>query len=418
MFLDEAVIFVRSGKGGDGSAHFRKEKHVPRGGPDGGDGGKGGDIVFIADPRKNTLIDFRHETKFRAEDGRDGSGATRTGKGGKSVELVVPVGTRIINDETGKLLADLVEPGQRFVACKGGRGGRGNVHFTSSVRQAPTFAEKGEPGKSMRLRLELSLLADVGLIGLPNAGKSTLISRVSAAKPKVADYPFTTLTPQLGIIRVGDSSFVMADLPGLIEGASEGKGLGHRFLRHAERTRVVLHVVECAPVDGSDPLENLRLVRKELESYSPELAGRPAVVALTKIDLIQDPTGIASRIEGEGIEVFPVSAVTGAGLASLLFRLAALVDSSPRPVAAIVIEPEPELEANWDVRATNGEFVVSGDEVERWVAMTDVSNMEALHHLHRRLKKAGVIDALANAGAAEGDTVRIGNVAFNYAEDK
>jgi len=418
VFLDEAVIFVRSGKGGDGSAHFRKEKHVPRGGPDGGDGGKGGDVVLIADPRKNTLIDFRHETKFCAEDGRDGSGATRTGKRGKSVELVVPVGTRVIDDETGKLLADLIEPGQRFVACKGGRGGRGNVHFTSSVRQSPTFAEKGEPGKSLRLRLELSLLADVGLIGLPNAGKSTLISRVSAAKPKVADYPFTTLTPQLGIVRVGDSSFVMADLPGLIEGASEGKGLGHRFLRHAERTRVVLHVVDCAPVDESDPLENLRLVRMELESYSPELASRPALVALTKIDLLRDPTEIANRIKGESLEVFPVSAVTGAGLESLLFRLSALVDSSPRPVAPIVIEPEPEPEANWDVRATNGEFVVSGDEVERWVAMTDVSNMEALQHLHRRLKRAGVIDALADAGAAEGDTVRIGNVAFSYAEDK
>lgn len=418
MFLDEAVITVRSGKGGDGSAHFRKEKHVPRGGPDGGDGGNGGDIILIADPRKNTLIDFRHETKFRAEDGRDGSGSTRTGRSGKSVELVVPVGTRVIDDETRKLLADLVEPGQRFTACKGGRGGRGNVHFTSSVRQAPSFAEKGEPGKSLRLKLELSLLADVGLLGLPNAGKSTLISRVSAAKPKVADYPFTTLTPQLGIVRVGDTSFVMADLPGLIEGASEGKGLGHRFLRHAERTRVVLHVVDCAPVDESDPLENLRLVRKELEKYSTELATRPAVVALTKVDLLRDPMEVASRLKCEGLEVFPVSAVTGVGLDSLLYKLAELVNSSPRPVDPIVIEPKTEPVSAWEILSADGEFLVIGEDVERWVAMTDVSSMEALQYLHRRLKKAGVIEALAKAGASEGDTVRIGNVAFSYAEDK
>ncbi len=418
MFLDEAVIHVRSGKGGDGSAHFRKEKHVPRGGPDGGDGGRGGDVALIAEPKKNTLIDFRHETKFRAEDGRDGAGSTRTGRNGKPVELVVPVGTRVFDDESGRLMADLVEPGTRFVVCKGGRGGRGNTHFTTSVRQAPTFAEKGEPAVGLRLRLELSLLADVGLLGLPNAGKSTLISRVSAAKPKIADYPFTTLTPQLGIVRVGETSFVMADLPGLIEGASEGKGLGLRFLRHAERTRVVLHVVECAPIDESAPLANLRLVRAELFRYSEELASRPSVVAMTKIDLMPDRAEVLRELEKEGLEVFPVSAVTGEGLDALLFRLAALVDSTPRPIMPVEIELEADDAAAWEVLSGEEGYVVTGGEIERWVAMTDTSNMEALQHLHRRLKKAGVIDALADAGAVEGDTVKIGQVAFSYAEDR
>lgn len=419
MFLDEAVIYVKSGKGGDGSAHFRREKHVPRGGPDGGDGGNGGDVILVCDPGKNTLIDFRYETKFRAQDGKDGAGATRTGKSGASVEIPVPPGTRVYDEATGQLIADLIEEGHRVVVCRGGRGGRGNVHFATSVRQAPTFAEKGEPGREMVLRLELSLIADVGLVGLPNAGKSTLISAVTEAKPKIADYPFTTLEPNLGIARVGDTSFVLADLPGIIAGASEGKGLGLRFLRHAERTRVVLHVVECAPLDGSDPIENFETVRRELSNYSETLASKPAIIALSKCDLIGDPSELVQRFRESGLEVFPVSAVTGSGVKALMHRLAELVRSHARPVPPVVIEPAPATaETGWKISADESGFSVHGTEVERWVAMTDLDSSEALQRLHRQLEKAGVLAALAKAGATEGDTVRIGSVEFSYSEDQ
>jgi GTP-binding protein len=419
VFIDEVVIEVASGKGGDGVASFRQEKHVPRGGPDGGDGGKGGSVTAQASAKVNTLIEYRYATVFKAEDGSSGRGAKRHGADGKSVNLVVPVGTRILDDASGKLLKDLLSDGESVIVCAGGRGGKGNVHFTTSVRQAPTFAERGEPGEAKRIRLELSLIADVGLVGLPNAGKSTLISAVSAAKPKIADYPFTTLAPNLGIVRVGHDSFVMADLPGLIEGASEGKGLGQRFLRHAERTRVIVHVVECAPVDESSPIENFRLIREELSKYGGNLSEKPFVVALSKTDLLPagDVEPIARALSEEG-EVFPISAATGSGLDPLLYRLLAAVQAAPREAPVPILSPEPvAFGPAWEISRSVAGFAIEGAGVERMVAMTDLGNSEALQYLHRRLKKSGVLDALAEEGARDGDTVTVGSYVFTYVEE-
>jgi GTP-binding protein len=420
VFLDEATIDVRSGKGGDGAASFRQEKHVPRGGPDGGDGGSGGDIVFVADSNLTTLLEFRFTRKFRADDGTAGLGDRKYGKTGKSIKLRVPIGTVIKDAVTGEKLADLAYDKARYVACKGGRGGKGNLHFVNSVRQAPTFAERGEPGQHRTLKLELKLMADVGLVGLPNAGKSTLISAVSAAKPRIADYPFTTLVPNLGIARAGDRSFVIADLPGLIEGASEGKGLGHRFLKHAERTRVILHVVECLPVDGSDPVANFHLVRRELEQFSEDLASKPALIALTKIDLMPDTTALSATLEATGLEVIPVSAATNSNLDKLLFRLADLLDANPPAPVVTILQPEPEGEqaAKWEVVKEADGYAIEGSDVIRTVAMTNLGNTEALRYLHKKLKRIGVLEALREAGASEGDNVRIGEFVFSYVEDE
>jgi GTP-binding protein len=419
VFLDEATIDIRSGKGGDGVASFRKEKHVPRGGPAGGDGGRGGDVLFIADSKLTTLLDYRYTRKYAAEDGASGGGNSRRGGAGKSLKLFVPVGTVIKDAGTGKILADLAFDKARFVAAKGGRGGRGNLHFVSSVRQAPTFAEKGEPAESRKIALELKLLADVGLVGLPNAGKSTLIRSVSAAKPRVANYPFTTLVPNLGIARADDKSFVIADLPGLIEGASLGKGLGHRFLKHAERTRVVLHVVECLPADESDPLANLNLIVGELKKFSEDLAAKPALVALSKIDLLPEFQPLARRLQSAGFEVLPVSAATHEGIDKLLFRLSALLDANPPEPTVEILQPKPvdADDMTFAVDRDGPDYIVSGEGVVRMVAMADLRNEEALRHLHRKLVGAGVVDALRRAGVQDGDTVRIGALAFTFQEE-
>lgn len=421
MFLDEAEISVRSGKGGDGSASFRQEKHVPRGGPDGGDGGKGGDVLLVADKNLTTLLKYRFNREFSAADGGNGQGARKYGKTGKSVKLDVPIGTVIKDARSGEILADLAFDGARYMAARGGRGGKGNLHFVSSVRQAPTFAEKGEPGETRKIRLELRLMADVGLVGLPNAGKSTLISSVSATKPKIADYPFTTLVPHLGIARAGDKSFVIADLPGLIEGASEGKGLGHRFLKHTERTRVILHVVECLPPDGSAPVDNFELVRRELGAFSEELAQKPALIALTKIDLISEDEvhKQTEELRRGGLQVFALSAATNRGLEPLLYRLAELLDEHPPEDTVAVIEPTPEVSRmDWSVARSDGDFVVEGSDIVRMVAMTDLENMEAIRYLHRRLKSSGVLESLRESGARDGDTVRIGRFSFTYVEEE
>jgi len=423
MFLDEATIDVRSGKGGDGAASFRREKHVPRGGPDGGDGGDGGDVIVIADRQVGTLLPFRYKRKFAGANGGNGDGHNRFGKDGKSIKIPVPIGTVVKDAETGEVLADLAHKGARFLAAKGGRGGRGNLHFVNSVRQAPTFAEKGEPAEAKKLKLELKLMADVGLVGLPNAGKSTLISAVSAAKPKIADYPFTTLEPNLGIAGVGDTSFTIADLPGLIEGASEGRGLGHRFLKHAERTRIVCHVVECAPVDESDPLENYRVIAHEVDTFSEALRGKPVVIVMSKIDLIGDDerAELQAKLEqASGLEVFPVSAVAQQGLDPLLFRLAEAVNEAPEEPEIEVIEPVPvnaERDA-WKIVKEESGYAVEGRRIERLIAMTDLQNDEALRMLHRKLLGIGVIRELQEMGADEGDTVRIGEFAFVYTSDE
>lgn len=423
MFLDEATIEVRSGKGGDGAASFRREKHVPRGGPDGGDGGDGGDVVLIADRQVGTLLPFRYKRKFAAVSGGNGDGHNRFGKDGKSIKIPVPIGTVIKDAESGEVLADLARKGARYVAAKGGRGGRGNLHFVSSVRQAPTFAEKGEPAEGRKLMLELKLMADVGLVGLPNAGKSTLISAVSAAKPKIADYPFTTLEPNLGIAGVGDTSFAIADLPGLIEGAAEGRGLGHRFLKHAERTRIVCHLVECAPVDESDPIENYRIIAHEVDAFSEDLRGKPVVIVMSKIDLTPEDerNELKAKLEeASGLEVFPISAVAQLGLEPLLFRLAEAVKEAPDEPEIEVIEPVPvDAERNaWKVIKEDEGYAVEGRRIERLIAMTDLQNDEALRMLHRKLLGIGVIAGLQEAGADDGDTVRIGEFAFVYTSEE
>ncbi len=416
-FLDEVRVTFQSGRGGDGAASFHREKHVPRGGPNGADGGRGGDIALVADRGKRTLYDFKLLDHYKAGDGGDAY-LNKHGKDGAAVELHVPVGTLIYDDATGELVVDLAQDGVRYVVCRGGKGGMGNLHYTSSVRQAPTFAQRGGPSETLDARLELKLLADVGVVGLPNAGKSTLLSALSAARPKIADYPFTTLTPNLGVVSVADHTFVMADLPGLIEGASEGIGLGHQFLRHAERNRVLLHVVDLFPLDGTSPLDNYRMIEDELAKYSAELASLPRVVALNKTDLLQPEEVVASvaRFQETGHEVLPISAATSQGLDALKHALWRHVEKSLATTSPIVT---PLLQARveddvWDVEVLGGEFVVTGKRIERMVAMTDLSNNEAVMHLHRRLKRIGVIERLQQAGADVGDTVRVGEIEFTY----
>ncbi|MGC8793138.1 MAG: GTPase ObgE [Bryobacteraceae bacterium] len=326
MFIDEAIIQVKAGDGGNGCCAFRREKYVPRGGPSGGDGGRGGDVILVASQHENTLLRYRFNPEHRAGRGRHGEGSNRTGRDGESIELPVPVGTQVYDADTGQLICDLTEHGQRFVVARGGRGGRGNAHFATPTNQAPTHCEPGQPGEFRRLRLVLKLLADVGLVGFPNAGKSTLISRISAARPKIADYPFTTLEPHLGVVRLDDDrSFVVADIPGLIEGAHRGAGLGTRFLRHIERTRLLAHLVDVSESSGRDPARDFEIVLHELAEFSPDLARKPMIVVATKMDVVQDP----SRLEvlrkaaaPRGMPVYCISAVTGQGLEELKRALA------------------------------------------------------------------------------------------------
>ncbi len=332
MFVDEIEIFVQGGAGGAGCVSFRREKYVPHGGPDGGDGGDGGSVYLEADPRLTTLLDYHYQRHYQAERGQHGRGANRHGASGADLVLRVPVGTVVTDRDTGELLADLAAPGQRVLAVRGARGGRGNARFVSPTNRAPRQADLGQPGPSRWLRLELKLLADVGVIGFPNAGKSTLVARVSAARPKIADYPFTTLAPTLGLVRVdGDRSFVIADLPGLIPGAAEGKGLGHQFLRHTERTRLLLHVLDLDPHSGRDPLDDLRVINEELARYSEALAARPQILVPNKIDL-PDTAGRRQAVEryaaSRGLAVAPISAVTGAGVPELLRMVAAALEGA------------------------------------------------------------------------------------------
>ncbi len=419
MFLDEVVIDVESGKGGDGAASFHREKHVPRGGPNGADGGRGGDVILIADPHKRTLIDFNYLRTFKAEDGAKAV-SNKNGRDGEDLELKVPVGTQVYDDETGDLLADLSAPGLRAVVCRGGKGGYGNLHYVSSVRQVPRFAQLGAPSESLRLRLELKLLADVGLVGLPNAGKSTLIAAISAAKPKIGNYPFTTIEPNLGVVSVRDTSFVVADMPGLIEGASEGVGLGHQFLRHIERTRVLVHLVEVMPMDQSDPEENFQIVEDELARYSPEVAAKPRVVALTKIELVDDETTqlYAEALGKSGMRVFPISAVTGQGIPPLLDYVAGmLAELEPiEPVPVVQLAPPAPADL-WNVLVVPDGFELVGKRLERMVAMTNMESEEAVMYLHRRLTRLGVIDRLRELGAEEGDNVYCLHHVFSFVDE-
>ncbi|MGH9190777.1 MAG: GTPase ObgE [Acidimicrobiales bacterium] len=404
-FVDEAALCVRGGDGGAGAVSFRREAHVPRGGPDGGDGGKGGDLWLVADREVASLLSFRDHPHRRAVDGTHGQGRARHGAQGADMRVAVPEGTTV-RESGGRVLADLVSAGDSWLAAAGGRGGRGNARFLSNRRRAPSFAEQGEAGQERWLRLELRLMADVALVGFPNAGKSTLISRVSAAKPKIADYPFTTLEPHLGVVQGDAGEFVMADVPGLIEGASEGKGLGHQFLRHIERARVLLVLLDLASAHGTPPEEQERVLLAELGRYRPELLDRPRLVVGTKADV-----GL-----GEWPEDQSVSAVTGMGVAPLLHRLSALVaearNRQEAPSTFVVHRPEPEgvrVE-----RADDGAYVVTGRAAERAVAVNDLTDGQALAYVQDRLRRLGVDRALARAGVREGDLVRIGTLSFDY----
>ncbi|MCU1357308.1 MAG: GTP-binding protein Obg/CgtA [Acidimicrobiales bacterium] len=410
-FVDEAQLNVRGGDGGAGCVSMRREAHVPKGGPDGGDGGKGGDIWLVADRNVASLLAFRDHPHRRASNGVHGQGKKKHGHAGEDVIVTVPEGTVVVED--GLVVADLVRAGDRWLAAAGGRGGRGNARFLSNRRRVPTFAEQGEGGEERWLRLELKLMADVALVGFPNVGKSTLISRISAAKPKIADYPFTTLEPNLGVVRLDDGEeFVVADIPGLIEGASEGKGLGHQFLRHVERARVLLVLLDLAPTAEHDPAEQERILLGELEGYRPELLWRPRVVVGSRVD-IADPDRHA------GWDGATFSAVTGAGIPSLLGSVAEAVRGAraaePAPEPFVVHRPQPEgitIE-----RTDAGGYVVHGRAVERAVALSDLTNLEALSYVQERLKKLGVDRALARAGAQDGDAVQIGRFAFDYAAE-
>ena len=427
MFADRAKVFIKSGKGGDGHVSFRRELYVPNGGPDGGDGGRGGDVIFQVDTGKNTLIDFRHIHKYIAKDGQEGGKRRCHGADADDLIVKVPEGTVIKDFESGKVIADMSGDNKREVILKGGKGGLGNMHFATSTMQVPKYAQPGQPGQELWVQLELKVIADVGLVGYPNVGKSTLLSVVSNAKPEIANYHFTTLNPHLGVVDLGDGAgFVMADIPGLIEGASEGVGLGHSFLRHIERTKVLVHVVDAASVEGRDPLEDIRTIIRELEKYNPKLLERPQVIAANKMDAMyseedqnQVLDALKSEFEPKGIRVFPISAVSRQGVKELLWHINDLlktVDQTP-----VVFEKEFEIQYQGDrslpytvTRADDGAYVVEGPRIEKMLGYTNLDSEKGFDFFQKFLKNTGVLDDLEKAGINEGDTVRMYGLEFDY----
>jgi GTPase len=425
MFIDEAKIHVEAGAGGAGCMSFRREKHVPKGGPDGGDGGPGGDVVLQADIGMSTLIDYHYKRHFKADRGRHGEGARRNGATGGDLVLRVPVGTLVRDAETEAVMADLVVNGQRAVIAHGGHGGRGNTHFVTPTRRAPTWAELGEPSEERWVTLELKLMADAALVGVPSAGKSSLIARMSAARPKVADYPFTTLVPNLGVAKAGSRSFVVADVPGLIEGAHEGAGLGHAFLRHIERSALILHVIDLSGGwEGRDPVRDGEIIDHELTMHDSDLGDRPQIVLGNKMDVegaAERSPAVRAWAEEHGRPYFEVSAVTGQGIEPMMLAVAEKVEELRRTLAVPTGQPEAiitfEPEAGRDLRvARTGKhsFTVSGRSVERMVIMTDMNNEDAVGYLQRRMLRAGVEKALTAAGAVDGDEITIGAVTFDF----
>jgi len=418
VFFDEAKIYVKGGDGGNGCVAFRREKYVPFGGPSGGDGGAGGNVYLVASPHRNTLLHFKRRVHFKAGRGQHGRGKNQTGRRGEDVIIEVPLGTVVRDAETGALLADLTEPGQRVCVARGGRGGRGNAAFATSTNQAPRLSEKGEPGEERWLHLELKLIADAGIIGMPNAGKSTLLAAVSAAQPKIADYPFTTLQPNLGVVAVDENTtFVLADLPGLIEGASQGMGLGHEFLRHVERTRLLIHLLNGA---APDPLADYEAINEELALFSPDLASKPQIVVLNKIDLPQAreiwPT-VQAEMKRRGVEVMSISAVTGEGVKPLMRRVANLLAELPRPVSPTGVEVftlPPDEDAFTITREDEHVWRVRGIRIERAARMTNWEQSEAIERFHRILVGTGIAQALEEAGVSEGDTVYIGDIELEW----
>jgi len=421
MFIDEAVIVVGSGKGGDGAVHFRREKFVPLGGPDGGDGGRGGDIILQVSPTLNTLSTFKHKKNFQAEDGKRGGGNNKTGKSGKNLIILVPPGTVIYEEGTGDVLVDLIEKDESVVICKGGRGGRGNSRFATSRNQAPRVAERGEPGEERILRLELKLIGDIGIIGVPNAGKSTLLAVVTNAKPKIASYPFTTLQPNLGVADLDDdTSLILADIPGLIEGAHEGIGLGHAFLRHIQRTRVLIHLLDGM---AEDPVLDYAQINSELALFDPMLAEKPQVVAFNKIDLLEVQTRfpeIVAEFKSRGMEnggeIMAISAVAGTNVRKLLYKASQMLEQAPDlpelvdlPVYSHKNDPR-----EFSIKQTNDGWLVSGDAIERAAAMTYWEYDQSIRRFQRILESLGIDTALIEAGIKPGDTVHIGEYELEW----
>lgn len=428
MFVDRAKIHIKSGKGGNGAVSFRREPFVPEGGPDGGDGGKGGDIIFMADENLRTLMDFRYRRKYEAENGQDGMKKKKYGKNGQDLVIKVPVGTMVIDEESGALMKDLTKNGQSFVAAKGGRGGKGNVKYTTSTRQAPNFAEAGGQPKERTVILEMKLIADVGLVGFPNVGKSTILSVATKARPKIANYHFTTIEPNLGVVEMFDTGFVMADIAGIIEGAHEGAGLGHKFLKHIERTRVLIHVVDVSGSEGRDPIEDFKKINSELSQYSSGFIKKPQIAAANKMDLIQGDDESYRRFkefaEGEGYEVVPLSAATGKGIKELMARaLEILRETEEEP-----LEEEYELfdfsadERDPDYRTVKVEFdgknyILSGKQLEKIFDSTNFNDSSSLRYLYRYIENSGAIEELKNMGIGDGDIIKIKDFEFEYFDE-
>ena len=422
MFVDIAKIHLKAGKGGDGAVSFHREKYVAAGGPDGGDGGRGGNIVFKADSNLSTLADFRYKRKYAAEAGQNGGASRCTGKSAQDLVISVPVGTLVKDAETGRIIADISDD-EPVVIAKGGNGGWGNQHFATATRQVPRFAKSGNPGEELDVTLELKLLADVGLIGFPNVGKSTLVSVVSEAKPKIANYHFTTLTPVLGVVRMGEgSSFVMADIPGLIEGAGEGVGLGHEFLRHVERCRMLVHIIDISGSEGRDPIEDFDKINHELEVFSPELSERPQIVVGNKCDLTseEEVERITAYFEEKGYKFFPVMAAIAEGTDELINFVAATLQKLP-PIKKYEAEPKPledltvAKKRDFTIRVCDGVYFVENCE---WILdvmnRVDPDDYESLQYFERVLRQSGIIDALEDKGIAEGDTVSVYDVEFDF----
>ena len=428
MFADRARIYVRSGKGGDGHVSFRREKYVPNGGPDGGDGGNGGSVILEIDDGLNTLTDYRHVRKYHAQDGENGSKRNCRGKNGEDLILKVPEGTVIKEAESGKVIADMSGENRRFELLKGGRGGNGNQHYATSTMQAPKYAQPGQPSRELELLMELKVIADVGLVGFPNVGKSTFLTKVSNARPKVANYHFTTLNPHLGVVDLPDADgFVIADIPGLIEGASEGVGLGFEFLRHIERTRVIIHIVDAASTEGRDPIEDIYAINKELEAYNPEIARRPQVIAANKTDMIfddneEDPVQkIKDEFEPKGIPVYPISAISGQGIRQLLYHIREMLDKLPKEPVIFEQEFYPEYMLGgsdepytviYDDKAD--EYVVEGPRIEKMLGYTNLDSEKGFTFFQNFLKLNGILDQLEELGIEEGDTVRMYGLSFDY----
>lgn len=428
MFADRAIIRIRSGKGGDGHVSFRREKYVANGGPDGGDGGRGGDLIFEVDPGLNTLNEFRHVRKYFAGDGEPGGKRRCHGADGEDMVVKVPAGTIVREVNSGQIITDMSYENSREIILKGGNGGKGNQHFATPTMQVPKYAQPGKPGVELEVQLELKVIADVGLVGFPNVGKSTFLSRVTNAQPKIANYHFTTLNPNLGVVDLeGTDGFVIADIPGLIEGASEGVGLGHEFLRHIERTRVLIHIVDAASTEGRDPVADIHAINRELEAYNPEIATRPQVIAANKIDCFYGEEKevvlelLKKEFEPEGIRVFPISAVTGEGVKELLYYTKQMLNETPED--RIVFEKEYMIEEPdfsnepYTVEKSEEEeglFVVEGPRIERMLGYTNLDSEKGFEFFQKFLKNNGILDKLEELGIEEGDTVKMYGLQFDY----